>query len=453
MSNSYKDQFLKASEDWVCDGCSIDIRYVARKIGKIKHLLAASVGVAPLPPTEDMGFILETSEICAGQFQLSGQKKLDLLKLLRNAAQGRLEVNGLSLDLSCDQNYDYHSDLIFGDKWFTEFKLQVNGSRDSAHTLTHIDSCKIDDALRQCSPPFDGLTDLTGWLGLKNPHQSHEAPSIIISILPPVDLNFLESRLENDVLHLELSAHPNFDLSLLDVSVRAVPGVGIRSRRKVASEIKWKRIKKGLREGFARIHLDKADSALAMFLIGHVTFRRQWFLDSSKSANNRLVTVQLFDKELRMVRNALFESADSTRFEMGVAALLFLMGFAPVVQLENDSPDIVVTTPRGRIILVECTTRIADFSSKLGKLVDRKRSLSKTLEDSKTPTQVDGVLVCALPKDQIAIRADELQAHQVVLMTKDELQSALEKIRFHTDPDRYIEDSIAQLVRDKFMLR
>ncbi|HQS58362.1 MAG TPA: hypothetical protein PLU16_01820 [Gallionellaceae bacterium] len=453
MSNLYKEQFLKASKDWVCDSCSIDIRYVARKDGDIRHLMAASIGVSPLPLTDDLGFCLETSEICAGQLQLSGQDKQELLEIIEQAAQGILKANGLLLELFCDREYSYHSELSYGDRWFSELTLQIIGGRGTALPVSHIDACKIDDALRQCSPPFDGMADLTGWLGLKNSLQTHDSPTINISVLPPVDLDFHASSLEKDVLNLKLYAHPNFDLDRLVVAIRIVPGVGVKSRKQVSSEINWKSARKGVREGQARIRLNKADSVLTMFVIGNITVRRQWFLDPTKSGNNRLVSVQLFDKELKMIRNALFESADSTRFEMGVAALFFLMGFASLVQLENDSPDVVVATPGGRLILIECTTRIADFSSKLGKLVDRKRMLSKALEDGKSPNRVDGILVCALPKDQIAIRIDELQNHQVILMARNDLTSALDQVRFHIDPDKFVEDSIAKMNSNGFLLR
>jgi len=137
----------------------------------------------------------------------------------------------------------------------------------------------------------------------------------------------------------------NFDLSSLTVAIRAVPGTGLKSRKQVTSEFKWKSASKGVRKGAARIRLVNADSALAMFVIGDITVRRQWFLDPTKSSNSRLVTVQHFDKELRKIKAALFESTDSARFELGVAALLFLLGFSSSVQLEDDSPDIVVTTP------------------------------------------------------------------------------------------------------------
>jgi len=63
-----------------------------------------------------------------------------------------------------------------------------------------------------------------------------------------------------------------------------------------------------------------------MLLVGNTTFRRYWVMDPSKAQNNRLVALQHFDKELRMLKQALFESADSAKFELGVASLFSCRG-------------------------------------------------------------------------------------------------------------------------------
>ncbi len=146
-----------------------------------------------------------------------------------------------------------------------------------------------------------------------------------------------------------------------------------------------------------------------------------------------------------MIKKAVLESADSERFEKGISALLFLLGFSPVLQLENDSPDIIVTTPSGRLLIVECTIRMADFSLKLGKLVDRRGSLSKALHASHHYFRADAALVCALPKDQIAMRVDDAATHKVILVTKEELVLAFDQLRFSNDPDEMIDNAIAKL--------
>jgi hypothetical protein len=307
LSALYKDQFLRAAEDWICDTYSIDIRYVARRNNEGIYLLAASVYLYPLPFTDStsFNFKLETDEILGGQVQISDQKKEDVLKLIKNAAAGLLEVSGCIFALMSKRIYGYHSDMIYGDRWFSDLHLQVNGNQDSSIQLSHIDSCKIDNALRQSTPPFDGLSELTTWLGLKNPLQSHEPQSISIHVGPPVDLIFTGSNLNKDVLTLLLHAHPDFDLSRFELAIRAVPGVGIGSRKLVTSEIKWKPVKKGKREGLAKIKLKDVDSVFTMLTIGETTVRRQWFLDPIKANNNRLVAAQLFDNNLKQIKNAL----------------------------------------------------------------------------------------------------------------------------------------------------
>ena len=444
MDDLNKDLFFRAANDWVCDSYSVDIRYIARKDGEEIYLNAAYIGLAPLPPAENMGFNIEANGLYAGQIQLTGNK-VDLLGILDSAIQGRIEAYGHLFTLKSEHQHSYYSDMNFRDRWFYDLHLQVVGSRDASSSQINFNS--IDSALRQCSPPFDGLSDLSAWLGLKDTLLSHESPSINIRVLPPVDLILPKCHLDKDKLQIILNAHPAFNLERLGLAVRAVPGNGVSGRKQVTSEIKWKKASKGLREGVAKIPLRNADSALAMLMIGDTTVRRNWFLDPVKGDNNRLIAVQHFDKDLRMIKSAIFEATDSARFELGVAALLFLMGFSAAVQIETDSPDIVVTTPSGRLVLVECTIRVADFNSKLGKLVDRKGALTRVLQESKNPFRVDAILVCALPKDQVVIPPDTLQAHQVILVTKDELMAAVDRLRFHIDPDKTIDELIAQIAR------
>lgn len=183
-------------------------------------------------------------------------------------------------------------------------------------------------------------------------------------------------------------------------------------------------------------------------MIGSSTVRRQWFLDPTKARNNRLLAIQHFDSDLRMVWRAVMESPDPAKFEKGVAALLFLLGFSPCVQIETDSPDLIVTTPGGRLAIVECTTRVSDFASKVGKLVDRRGALTKSLQASGHPAQVAAALVCRLPRDQIAAQADELRTHNMILVAGEDLAAGFEQVRFSNDPDRMLDQAQARLAAD-----
>jgi hypothetical protein len=256
-------------------------------------------------------------------------------------------------------------------------------------------------------------------------------------------LIFEQSALAGDTFSATLYAHPKFDVQRVGLALRAVPGLALTERRQVAGEIKWSSVRNGRRTGIAKITLRNADSVLAMLLIGSSTVRRQWFLDPARARNNRFIAVGQFDRDIRMVRHAVLESPDSTKFERGAAALLFLLGFSPCLPLETDSPDLIVTTPAGKLAVVECTTRIADFASKVGKLVDRRGALSKALSASGHPAPVAAVLVCRLPRDQIAAEAELLRVHKAILVTGENLSAAFDRVRFPNDPDRMLDSALA----------
>lgn len=404
----------------------------------------------PLPFSQDMSFRFEADQFYAGQCQLSNQPKQELLEILESATQGQVNVYEYSFSLSSEQPYSLYSEMVNYDRWFSDLHLKVVSSQMFAQTA--IDVASIDNALRQNDLPFDGLADIAGWLGLSDPRYTYNSSSINIRVGPPVDLIFSECILESDQLSLTLHAHPCFDVNRIGLAVRAVPGKALESRRQIGTAINWGQETDGKRVGVARIHLEQADSVLVMLMIGSSTVRRQWFLDPTKARNSRLIAIQTFDRELRMVKQAVLESLDSDRFEKGVSALLFLLGFTPVLQVETDSPDIVVATPSGRLIIVECTTRIADFSTKLGKLVDRRGALSKALQASNHHSRVDAVLVCALPKDQIVARTDELKTHKVILVTKDNLAVAFDRLRFPSNPDEMLDMAVAQLAQVESVL-
>jgi hypothetical protein len=330
----------------------------------------------------------------------------------------------------------------FRDRWFSELHLQVLGARRPQ--LSSFELASADNELRLASPPFDGVADACNWLGLTAPGSTLNPNTINIRVGPPVDLIFDECWLTADRLKLTLHAHPKFDVSRVRLAVRAAPGDGLLGRQQIASNIAWRRAKDGRRPGVVEIALPQSDSALVMLMIESSTVRRQWFIDPAKARNNRYLAVQHFDKELRMVRQAVLESSDSVKFEHGVAALLFLLGFTASVQLETDAPDLVVTTPGGKLTIVECTIRTSDIATKLGKLVDRRGSISKYLAASGHPAEVNAVLVCRSPRDQLPAQAHEASQNKVILLTNEDLLSAFDRVRLPGDADDILEGAIAR---------
>lgn len=403
----------------------------------------ASIALLPLPATQDLSFQIDSTGLTVGQVQRVVHDKDELMELLREAANGTVRLSNEVLTLPSSGAYDFYSEMSHRERWFSELHLQIIGS--SRPIPSSAELANIDNGLRLAHPPFDGLSDATAWLGLRSPMSAGEASSISIRVGPPVDLIFDRCALAEDRLHLTLNAHPEFDVSRVGLAMRTVPGNGLAARQQVANQITWNSEYGGRLEGVAHIDLQHADQVLVMLMVGSSTVRRQWFVDPAKARNNRLLAVQHFDRELKMIKQAVLESTESAKFEKGVAALLFLVGFSPVLSVETDAPDLIVTTPGGKLVIVECTTRIADFASKVGKLVDRRGSLSKSLTTSGHPATVSAVLVCRLPRDQIAAQASELRSHNTILVTGEDLSAAFDRLRFPNDPDRILDEALARV--------
>lgn len=434
-----KVTFLQAAEAWVCNGYSLDIRFLVSPDG----IMDASIALNPLPAEKDTSFQINGGGWHVGHIQAFPRNKKALLTLLSDAVEGVLTIPGKRLTLPERTSLDLYSNTSHDEPWYSPLHLRISGGRNPLPAQTQLGD--FNNALRVATNPFDGISDVTAWLGLVSPLSNSNPPAINIHVGPPVDIIFEKCSLVDDQFQVTLHAHPKFDVNDVALMVRAVPDEGLNTRQQIASQIRWGRVRDGIRTGTANIALSHADSVFAVLMIKSTPVRRQWFIDATKARNNRLLAIQHFDKDLRMVRHALLESADSLKFEQGVAALLFLLGFTPVIPIETDSPDIVVTTPGGKLIVVECTTRIADFASKLGKLVDRRGALSKSLAGSGHPASVSAVLVCRLPRDQIAAQVDQLAAHNALLATREDIESGLEKTRYPSDPDQMLDKANARL--------
>jgi hypothetical protein len=130
-----------------------------------------------------------------------------------------------------------------------------------------------------------------------------------------------------------------------------------------------------------------------------------------------------------------------------VATLLFLHGFIPTPQADTDAPDLLVGTPGGRLALVECTLKFADFNAKVAKLAARRNRLVLELRAKGHAADVHAVLVCPMPKSEI-VGLDELElaGQNVTLVTSETLAAALDRVQSKFDPDEILMQASAALV-------
>lgn len=327
--------------------------------------------------------------------------------------------------------------MISNDRWFCDAHLVIRG--DAQDPISSVDIAKINSQLRLGNPPFDGLNDLLSNFNLPNTITSHQQSQIEIRISPPIDMRIDESSLSTGKFKLLIHAHPQLDTKDISLAIREFPE-SLSSRKQVASQVKWKMRKDGLQVGNLQIKTKNSFAVQAILMAGSNTVRRQFFDDLLKVPNRRLPIFSSYDNDLKMLKRALNGDFDSNGFETAVNSLAYLMGFSGSVINENDAPDIILSSPNENLVLVECTTRVKDFATKLGKLVDRKNALITLLKSTGDSRKVYSYLVCALPRNQIAHEEKDLAKHKVVLLTKESIDVLLSELKFPKDLEQLLFD-------------
>lgn len=436
MDTARRDNFIGTVRTWLCAGYFLDVRYLALESPEGLQLLGGVIALNPLPPKEDVGFALKTDRVIAGQVQIPAPAAEECMKLFESACAGTLAVDGRSMSFPADSRIDFYSENTDPNRPGVDLHLKVLS--DKQPTLASLEVATIDTALRRATPPFDGLSDLCGWLGLDNPAYYGKNASIDIRINPPVDFGD-HSALQNDVLTVSLRALEHFSGDQVEFSVRIAPGVGL-ARHLLGKTIAWAPAEDGLKEGTVQLTAARADVAQCMLTIGNTTVRKHVLVDKARAKTVRLAAAKSLDPGLDQLRAAILGGSDSKRFEKAIDTLVFLYGFSPAPPVDSDAPDLLVTSPGGRLAVVECTLKTSDFLTKVSKLAARRNKLVADLRSIGHAADVHAILVCASPRNEIIAADDvELAKHSVTLLTKENLTRAFEEIQNPPDPDALLE--------------
>lgn len=434
MSDIVRDGYLRQASAWICPGYHLDLRYFVLKKNGREHLHGVVAALNPLPAARDFQFHLDLEQLRAGQFQCEAPE--NVAALLEDLAKGRLAFEGVIAEFGVQARLSFYSEPI--EQSNGALHLRISSSNQLA--LDSEDFRVIDDALRRADPPFDGLSDLSSWLGIDNPAQLGREHAVEIRISPPVDLA-KDVTLTDDKLSVTLRALGSFDVSKVRFAVRLAPGVGL-ARHQLAGSFQWQLGARGLKYGELNFATTNADVAQCMLSVDERTVRRHVAVDRTRARTLRLAAVSSLEGNLEHLRTALKSSGkdrDSARFEKAVALLLFLHGFTPTPHVDTDAPDLLVATPGGRLAIVECTLKVSDFNGKVSKLAGRRARLISELGRRGHTADVHAILACAARKDEIlGIDEKELARHSVTLISAEDLSGALDEVQNPRDPDEML---------------
>lgn len=445
LFNEATSGLLTSLSEWACNPYGSDLRYIGYTApdGKIE-LLSAELVLYPLPIARVSSFEVRADGLIAGQYIQDDLAPSSLLAVVNDAINGTVTTEHTTFKIPMRGILSPKIDQE-NQQWTIRPTLVLSGNRPTSLPDRSALS-SIDQKLRMCPIPFDGIGDLVRWLAVEDPRESRSSPSIKIILHAPCEVAFADSGFDQDTFTIAVNAHPDLNTDNLSVAVVGYPGQAEDSRHQLGPEMVWANDEEaGLQRGKATVSLPLAERALVIVSVGQTCVQRQWFAHTAKSQNDRLLAVRAFDKDLKQIRYNLFEGSQPEKFELAVAALAFLRGFIPSVQLETDSPDIVLMTPGGQMVLVECTLSTKDVHTKVGKLVDRRHTIAEALAAAKMSRPILAVLVTRQQRDQIAMTDDDFRERKIGLVTRQQLEDQIQFAGHLHDPDLTVSTTLAAM--------
>jgi hypothetical protein len=435
------EKFFSTIEPWIKAYSHIGLSYFAvRKDGEI-NLLQARLFLNTAPstiPTSHIG----TASVLAGHFNFT-----ELGMTLRGFVDRLVEDGEIATPLGkfkfpsekggeFSAYFDpFHQEGIAGGNRLTV--LTIRG----ASKWQLIEQTKFDWELKAAPKPFDSLDELLSFLALGGSRDN--SANIEIVAYHVAEINF-SSVISGEDAKPSVFLAKTLDPNKCQIGYRVFLHGKVVQRESIqGGDFTWTEQDRFLLgEGLVGIPQGAVLHCVASYA-GYAQ-HQGWIADPAHSQNARRVSLESFDERLEILRDYLFEELKPRKnardFEFGVAWLVWMLGFS-INQVggtarTSDAPDILATSPKGNILVVECTTGLLKAENKLANLIDRTEAIRKRLAISgNSHLKLLPVIVTAKTKEEIKADLEQAQKLGVLVVTQEVLQELLQQTIAAPDPE------------------
>lgn len=397
----------------------------------------------PVRPTVPLG-TFQSDRALAGIVAVDASL-LGLRSFISEALAGSVQVPGGSIVFAPESGRE-HS-LHFS---ALHHEAQVQQRRESrlwiqAGRRNRTVDPELDWALRAACPPFQNSADLCAEFGV-GPLQGDS--SSIEVIIPNVVAISSTSQLLGSSGRIRIELAAGLSVEPTTVTIRVVEGDRVSRRGALTStDISWESTN-DRHTGEACIEVPPGSRVDCTVCYGGIAFSHWWLVDPATSSNPRRAVTRPFDRNPARLKEVLHtlqgKHQDQGGFEEAVTGLLWLLGFAPVhlgqTHHTQDGPDIVAFTPKGNVVLVECTTGMAK-SDKVALLAERANALKMSLSGS-SHANLRVLPVFVTNKRRVDVLTDFAEARKrgVVGVDIESLDALVERSELSPTPDRLFEE-------------
>jgi hypothetical protein len=169
-----------------------------------------------------------------------------------------------------------------------------------------------------------------------------------------------------------------------------------------------------------------------------------WIADP-KTAQNPLRSIHdAFDNNLEVLQELIAKSqskgGNARDLEIAISWLLWILGFSAThigaTSKTSDAPDLIASTPRGDLLVIECTTGILKEDSKLSHLFQRAEKIRQTLAASGNQhLKVLPIIVTTKTRDEIKSELEQAHKLGVLVATREDFQQLITRTMLFPDPN------------------
>lgn len=417
------------------------LSFVAVRLDGQLHMIHGRLFLRPSPlSVQSKSF--ESTSVAAGYFPLSelGLTPRALVDRIMASESINTPLGPLLLPIGTDAKpsahlLPYHPEGISGGSRLAV--LMISG----AQRHSYVQQPQLDWELKAASLPFDSLGELLAEYSLGSYKGDFAHLEVVATTVAEVDFN---SQVQGTTAKPAMFLANALNQSDCHLGYRVLLHGQVMERGTISgNDMEWEPGEHYVK-GVGTLTIPSGAALQCFAAYSGIAHHQGWIADPTLSQNPRRAALEEFDDKLTVLRDFLLEELKPRRearnFEIGVTWLLWMLGFNVVhvgaaPRLSN-ATDLLATTPRGHMLLVECTTGQLKADSKLAMLVERAQTIRRRLDASGNHhIRLLPVIATALGREEVKADLDQAQQLGVVVATREDLQGGLNRTIVLQDPD------------------
>jgi hypothetical protein len=289
----------------------------------------------------------------------------------------------------------------------------------------------LDWELKAADPPYVDLIDLLSEFGLNAQQLGRAHIEVVALHAAEIDVTSDVGDADANLACLVANRVASEDVA---INYRVVLGGGTVKRGTLrGADMAWEQ-RPTARRGVGKIEIPSGALIQCFAIVNGHAHHQFWLANPRTLPNPNRAAFEQYDPSLSTLQEFLSDAPrkgfDAHDVEFAVSWLLWMQGFRPAVIGANrrtrDAPDLLVTSPGGHFLVVECTTGPLKADHKLSRVHERAISLRRRLNDSgHSHLRVLPAIVTTLRRDEVKADIEQAERLGILVVTREELEQGV----------------------------